>query len=50
MAADKRFVADTVYTKCPSKYDQKFELDATRQAARARWEKATGLKAEAAAL
>jgi cytochrome c-type biogenesis protein CcmE len=48
LAADKRFVADTVFTKCPSKYKQEMQLDVTRKVAMERWEKSTGLKAASA--
>ena len=46
-AANSRFTADGVLTKCPSKYDQG-SLDLARQDAIKRWQADTGLKAEGA--
>lgn len=44
-AAENRFVADQVITKCPSKYDnQEYDLEALqRRKATEEWQKATGL-------
>lgn len=49
VAADQQFVGDTALTKCPSKYDEKTDLDLVRKGEVERWQKATGYKGEEAA-
>jgi cytochrome c-type biogenesis protein CcmE len=46
VAAEQRFIGDSVQTKCPSKYDEKQQLDLARKDAVERWQKVTGLRAE----
>jgi len=45
-ADEGRFIGDSVQTKCPSKYDEKQQLDLARKDAVEQWQKATGLRAE----
>lgn len=46
LAADQQFVADTALTKCPSKYDEKVDLDLARKNAVNKWQKAIGHQGE----
>jgi cytochrome c-type biogenesis protein CcmE len=48
LASDHQFVGDAVATKCPSKYNQKLDLDLARKDAMNKWQKAIGPNGEGA--